>query len=85
MAEQLWAFNKAVNVPSKHFSAYLPTHWLDERTFSVAEASYGFVMMRKLSMELFELFKTRRIDVPEPWPQFKRAWLTWYPLIEDYL
>lgn len=77
LADRLWKFNAAINVPSKHFSAYSPTRWLDERTFSVKEAAYAFLIMRKLSIELFMLIETHHIILPQSWPDFKDEWLSW--------
>jgi hypothetical protein len=33
LATKLFAFNSTINIPSKHFGAYMRTTWLDERTF----------------------------------------------------
>ena len=77
LAAQLWKFNEAINVPSKHFGAYAPTRRLRERTFSVMETAWALVIMRKLSMQLFELLKTRGRPLPKQWPAFKEEWLTW--------
>ena len=78
LAEQLWKFNAAVNVPSKHFDAYMPTRRLDERTFSVMEAAYAFVLMRRLSMQLFGLLQANGVSLPHGWPEFKDGWLSWF-------
>lgn len=75
LADQLWKFNAAINVPSKHFDAYIPTHWLNERTFSVFETSCALVMMRKLSMQLFAILKANGMVLPYGWPEFKDEWL----------
>ena len=48
LAASLWAFNKVVNVSSKHFDSFPMPERLDEHTFSVGDAAYAFVMMRKL-------------------------------------
>jgi len=77
LANHLWRFNAAINIPSKHFDAYIPTHWLDERTFSVFETSCAFVMMRKLSMQLFAILKVNGVALPYGWPEFKDEWLSW--------
>ena len=77
LADQLWKFNEAVNVSSKHFDAYMPTRWLDERTFSVMEAAYAFLLMRRLSIELFTLLKANGVILPYGWPDFKNEWLSW--------
>ena len=77
LAGQLWEFNEVINVSSKHFGAYAPTRWLDQRTFSVKEAAFSFLLMRKLSMELFVLIETRGLILPQNWPDFKDEWLSW--------
>jgi hypothetical protein len=81
LANQLQAYNKVVNVPSKHFDAFPPPPGLNERTFSVVEAAYSFVMMRKLSMQLFPLLKTRGVIGEVEWPPFNDRWLESFPLI----
>ena len=78
LADRLWRFNKAVNVPSKHFDAHIPTRRLDERTFSVTETSYAFVLMRRLSMQLLNLLKANGVTLPHAWPEFKDEWLSWF-------
>jgi hypothetical protein len=78
LAVQLFAFNSAINVPSKHFGAYLPTPWLNERTFSVIETTEAIVVMRKLSIQLFTILKNRGISLAYEWPEFKEDWLSWY-------
>lgn len=83
LALSLFKFNEAVNVPSKHFGAYTPTDWLDERTFSIEEASLSFMMMRKMSIELFRLLKARGISLAFDWPPFNEEWLEWSPLFEE--
>jgi hypothetical protein len=77
LAEHLQKFNKAVNVPAKHPSAYMPTKNLGERTFSVLETAYALVLMRKLSIQLFGILKTRGINLPEQWSPFNDKWLSW--------
>lgn len=81
LADQLWKFNDIINVPSKHFSTYVPTHWLDERTFSVFETACALVLMRKLSIKLFEILKVNGVILPHGWPEFKDEWLSWSPKI----
>ncbi len=75
-AEQLWRFNEVINVPAKHFGAYAPTNWLDERTFSVIETVYAIVIMRKLSIQLFTLLEAILVSLPHGWPEFKDEWLS---------
>jgi hypothetical protein len=83
LADQLWKFNAAINIPSKHFDAYIPTHWLNERTFSVFETSCALVMMRKLSMQLFAILKANGVVLPYGWPEFKDEWLSWSRMINQ--
>lgn len=83
LADQLWKFNAAVNVPSKHFGTYIPTHWLNERTFSVMETACALVMMRKLSVQLFTILKANGVVLPHEWPEFKDEWLSWSRKIDQ--
>jgi len=83
LADQLWRFNESINVSSKHFDAYMPTNWLDERTFSVKETTYAFLLMRKLSIQVFALLKASGVALPQSWPDFKTEWLTWSRKIND--
>jgi len=77
LAEQLWRFNNVINVPAKHFGAYAPTNWLDERTFSGLETVCAIIIMRKLSMQLFALLKANGVHLSQEWPEFKDEWLSW--------
>jgi len=77
LANQLLRFNALFNVPSKHFNAYTPTHWLEERTFNVMETAYAFMLMRTLSIKLFVLLNANGITLPHDWPDFKNEWLSW--------
>jgi len=81
-AEQLWAFNHAVNISSKHFDSFPMPEPLDEHTFSVGDAAYAFVMMRKLAIPLFELLRKKGVIAAE-WPPLDEKWLTWSPLITE--
>jgi len=83
LARHLWKFNDSINVASKHFDAYMPTRRLRERTFSVMEAAWALVLMRKLSMQLFDLLEIRGRPLPRPWPAFKDEWLTWDREVQD--
>jgi hypothetical protein len=76
LANKLWRFNQIINVPAKHFGAYAPTNWLDERTFSVIETVYAIIIMRNLSIQLFSLLKTNGVSLPHEWPEFRDGWLT---------
>lgn len=78
LASQLSKFNETVNVPAKHFNAfYVPHSRLDKRTFSIADAALDFIMMRKLSMRLFELVKFEGVDLSPHWKEFREEWLSW--------
>lgn len=82
LANKLWRFNASFNVPSKHFSArFRSRSRLDERTFSIYEAALAFVMMRKLSIQLFRLLKGRGVNISTQWPEFNEDWLTMCPII----
>lgn len=83
LANHLWKFNEAINVPAKHFGAYAPTNWLDERTFSVIETIYAIIIMRKLSVQLFALMKANDIPLPHEWPEFKDEWLSSFREFND--
>jgi hypothetical protein len=56
-----------VNVPSKHFNARFLPSALDERNFSVPEAAYALMMMRKLSMPFFALLKENGVEMKADW------------------
>lgn len=83
LADKLWKFNEAINVPSKHFGAYMPTRRLKERTFSVIETALALVLMRKLSMQLFDLLDITGKPLPRKWPAFQEEWLTWNRQVRD--
>lgn len=76
LADHLWRFNDVINVPAKHFGAYTPTHWLDERTFSAIETVCAIVIMRKLSIQLFTILKANGVSLPYGWPEYKDEWLS---------
>ena len=78
LSQSLLGFNRAVVVPAKHLAAqYALTSRLDERTFKAYDAAFAFVMMRKLSMELFTLLKARGKRLPHHWKEFRDEWLVW--------
>jgi len=78
LADQLMKFNKVVYVPAHHPSSqYVPKSLTDERTFSVHDAALAFVMMRKLSMQLFQLLESKGISLPHKWKNFRDEWLVW--------
>jgi hypothetical protein len=78
LAGQLLKFNEVVNVPSKHQTVqdFLGLS-LEERSFSVLDAALSFVMMRKLSMQLFAILKQNGVTLPGEWKEFKEEWLSW--------
>jgi len=81
LANKLWRFNDSFNIPSKHFNAQFRSRSrLDERTFSIYEAALAFVMMRKLSIQLFRLLKGRGVNISAQWPEFNEDWLTIWPM-----
>jgi hypothetical protein len=83
LANDLWEFNRIANIPSKHFNAFHSTQWLDERTFSVEDAIYAFILTRHLSIQLFTLLESRGVNLPHLWPSFRDDWLTLFPLIDE--
>ena len=77
LACQLLRFNSLFNVPAKHMTAFFQPHSrIDERTFSCLDASSGFLVMRKLSIELFKLLSTRGVFLPHGWKEFDDNWLS---------
>jgi hypothetical protein len=77
LAEQLSAFNSIANVPAKHMKAALLNSELDKRTFSVIDASLSLIIMRKLSMQMFQLLQAQRVVIPAMWKVLNEDWLTW--------
>jgi len=77
IVHQLRRFNRAVNVASKHFDAYMPTRDLGQRTFSVSESSSAVVLMRQISIKLFAILGSNGVSLPQGWPPFKDEWLSW--------
>jgi hypothetical protein len=76
-SNHLLTFNRLVNVPAKHITAYYkPRSRLDERTFSCLETVLGFITMRKLSIQLFKILKEKGICLPQDWPEFDDYWLS---------
>jgi hypothetical protein len=85
LAHHLWLFNACFNVPSKHPQTYVVTRRVDRRTFSVADAALAFVLMRQLSLSLFDLMKKKAVVLPQEWPPFDEKWLTYVPSVEDHI
>lgn len=76
LASQLSAFNKDVYVSAKHTSsikAILESR-IDKRTFTALDAAYAFLMVRRLSIELFKLLKSHGTVLPQDWKDFKDEW-----------
>lgn len=82
LAAQLQAYNRTVNVSSKHFESFPLPENLDERTFSVYDAALALVMMRKLSMQLFPLLRQKGLIGDVDWPPFDDRWLQFFPLVK---
>jgi hypothetical protein len=77
LADPLLRFNRLVNVPAKHMTAfYKPHSRIEERTFSCFDASLAFMAMRKLSIELFKILYIRGIHLPQGWREFDDNWLS---------
>jgi hypothetical protein len=77
LADLLLKFNKLINIPSKHMTAfYRPHSRIDERTFSCLDAASAFIIMRKLSIELFKILTTRDVCLPHGWKEFDDDWLS---------
>jgi hypothetical protein len=77
LADQLLKFNRLVNVPAKHMTAFFKPHSrIDERTFTCFDASLAFIAMRKLSIELFKMLQIRSICLPQGWKEFDDNWLS---------
>ncbi len=79
LARQLLRFNEVINVPAKHFGAYMPTNWLDERTFNPGETVLAILIMRRLSMQLFKLLKANGVSMAHEWPEFRDEWFSRFP------
>jgi hypothetical protein len=77
LAKHLLRFNSLFNVPAKHMTAYFQPHSrIDERTFSCLDASFAFMIMRKLSIELFTILEKRGVCLPHGWKEFDDNWLS---------
>jgi hypothetical protein len=77
-ADQLARFNKVVNASSKWFTAR-PVAKSNPavKAFSTLEAALAFVMMRKLSIQLFGVLKAKGVSLPQGWKDFREEWLSW--------
>lgn len=86
LAVDLFNFNDVANIPAKHFGVSntfgSPIH---QRTFSIFEAALDFVMMRNLSIQLFDLLQFRGVVLPHGWKAFDDDWLSekWRHPVDD--
>jgi hypothetical protein len=73
----LLEFNK-IYVRAKHLSAdpYLEKR-LDRRTFSTREAIFCLIIMRHLSVKLFDALRENGKPLVENWKQIDPEWLSW--------
>ena len=77
LAKQLLRFNSLFNVPAKHRTAFFQPHSrLDKRTFSCFDASLAFLIMRKLSIELFKILTSKNVSLPHGWKEFDDNWFS---------
>jgi hypothetical protein len=75
LAEQLLTFTFVINVPAKHIAAKSVNAELDKRTFGVLDAALAFVIMRKLSIQLFDILRDNGVVLPQGWKDFDENWL----------
>ena len=87
LAVKLLKFNNIANIPAKHFTAFSNSRSIDDRTFSVFEAALDFVLMRNLSIQLFDLLQSQGVALPHLWKEFDVKWLSenWrsYGIVEE--
>jgi hypothetical protein len=83
LAANLWTFNKAVNISSKHFDSFPMPERLDEHTFSIGDTAYAFLMMRKLAIPLFGLLQKKGV-LNATWPPLDKKLLKWSPLMSAH-
>jgi hypothetical protein len=76
LSDKLLKFNQIANIPAKHFGAFNTPRSIDERTFSIFEAALDFMIMRNLSMQLFDLLQARGVALPHVWNKFDPDWLS---------
>ncbi len=76
LSNKLLKFNQLANIPAKHFGAFKTPRSIDERTFSIFEAALDFIIMRNLSMQLFDLLQARGVALPQLWKNFDPEWLS---------
>lgn len=76
LTDRLLKFNNIANVPAKHFGAFRSPRSIDERTFSIFEAALDFVIMRNLSIQLFDLLQSKGVALPHVWKKFDPEWLS---------
>jgi hypothetical protein len=80
LTKDLMEFKSIANVPAKHIVPTTVTPELDKRTFTVLDAGLAFVMMRKLSMQIFDILRSRGVAIPQGWKNLDENWSTMRPL-----
>lgn len=75
LAKALFDFNK-IFIRAKHLvdPPALPSS-LDERTFVFSDGALAFLIMRKLSMQVFKFLKKGGIAILEDWKDFDDKWI----------
>jgi len=78
LADKMLEFNRLVDVLGKHPSAdpFLPRR-LDARSFTLREVTLLLMVMRQLSISLFDLLKRQGIHLQQEWKEFKSEWIKW--------
>ena len=81
LADQLVRFNKALGMKSTRgatgYRVGVVAPGSGGEGSEDLEAALALVVMRKLSIQLFSLFKSRGINLPKGWSEFKEEWLIW--------
>ncbi|HTW55011.1 MAG TPA: hypothetical protein VMG36_00985, partial [Thermoplasmata archaeon] len=81
LAARLRRFNECLNVPAKHPQTFVRTRRVDERTFSVGDAASAFMVMRELSLPLFQLMADNGVQLKYVWPDYSEAWSGYAPSV----
>ncbi len=79
LADKLARFSRVVNIFStKHSITLTPASSNPAvKTFSILDATLAFVIMRKISIQLFDVLKANSADLPRDWKEFRAEWLSW--------
>lgn len=83
LGQRLSRFNAVFNIPSKHPQTAIGARRTDERMFSVLDAAYSLIVMRRLSIELFDLMRLKGVVLPYAWPPFDEGWLDYSPSADE--